>query len=746
MSIYFFQRKPVLHLGIRGCFSSGNEFISLRISGRTSFMFYIDGKFTGDGPSRFPGTNPQYTTYNLRLTEGEHNFTVFMQYIDMETRICDNITDPFFYLELIDQSGNIIPLDLYYKELNGYDVDLSHRMATTFGILEWCYDSTDINNLLANDNEFLSWNKLTPENNPAFNITEDPTRPVLHLYNQISSIKNGILTEEFGYERDCVAARFFLRQLDDCKAPAQGYYYRYDLGAVKLARPCFTLDLPKGTIVEIASCEQLVHDRVNPFLTLTGDLGSNMVHFIASGGVQRFMPLTPLGGRYIELHIVCQDISQLSSVKILEESYYWRTFFDKEPGAFHSNDEKLNRIWQMSVDTLRSCTEDVVTDCPSRERGQWTGDCSVVGLRTTSIAYGDMQVIRKSLLQATLMPDENGIIPCLFPGQRGYFITYSLLWVSGLMDYYMATGDLSLLEATYPAALRFMNFMQQCFEPSSGRLLLNDREVDCGFIDWGYEVISGRMIIPVIGMYYLALQSFVKIQAQLKQNLDASNEQLKIVSSALLNVYDISDSIDDIGYHGAVLLLKTRLFSNEINEKFVEYIKSFVLTCFPNNKDGKRLYSPTIFLKDIITPYFYNFTLWSLMENNEVDFVQSQIKVCWGYMLENGDTTCLEVFDHRWSHCHQWSGCPGWILSCYGLGLFKRYDLGMNHFELDFRPGELSEANGSMPLSDGSVVRINWKKSNDKISYKLNPDKEIYLHYNNKLIVCRENMDTEIEL
>ena len=105
---------------------------------------------------------------------------------------------------------------------------------------------------------------------------------------------------------------------------------------MKLARPCFTLDLPKGTIVEIASCEQLVHNRVNPFLTLTGDLGSNMVHFIANGGVQTFMPLTPLGGRFVELHIVCQDISQLSSVKILEEGYYWRTFFDKEPGNFHN--------------------------------------------------------------------------------------------------------------------------------------------------------------------------------------------------------------------------------------------------------------------------------------------------------------------------------------------------------------------------------------------------------------------------
>ena len=88
------------------------------------------------------------------------------------------------------------------------------------------------------------------------------------------------------------------------------------------------------------------------------------------------------------------------------------------------------------------------------------------------------------------------------------------------------------------------------------------------------------------------------------------------------------------------------------------------------------------------------------MENNEAEFVQSQIKTCWGYMLDNGDTTCLEVFDHRWSHCHQWSGCPGWILSCYGLGLFKRYDLGMNHFDLDIKLGTLTDAKGVIPMPD----------------------------------------------
>ena len=110
-----------------------------------------------------------------------------------------------------------------------------------------------------------------------------------------------------------------------------------------------------------------------------------MVHFTARGGVETFMPITPLGGRYLEVHVVCNP-SEVDNIEILEEKAYWRTFFDEKVGEFECNDGRLNVIWQMGVDTLRSCTEDVVTDCPVRERGQWTGDSAVVGLRTASVA------------------------------------------------------------------------------------------------------------------------------------------------------------------------------------------------------------------------------------------------------------------------------------------------------------------------------------------------------------------------
>ena len=49
-----------------------------------------------------------------------------------------------------------------------------------------------------------------------------------------------------------------------------------------------------------------------------------------------------------------------------------------------------------------------------------------------------------------------------------------------------------------------------------------------------------------------------------------------------------------------------------------------------------------------------------LFESGEADFVLDQYRACWGWALGEGRTTWVEVFDTRWTHCHQWAGAPTW--------------------------------------------------------------------------------------
>ncbi len=86
----------------------------------------------------------------------------------------------------------------------------------------------------------------------------------------------------------------------------------------------------------------------------------------------------------------------------------------------------------------------------------------------------------------------------------------------------------------------------------------------------------------------------------------------------------------------------------------------------------------------LITPFFSHFALPVLWEYDEGEFVLDQYRSCWGWALDQGLTTWPEVFDLRWSHCHQWSGCPTWQLTRYVLGISPRRDLGA--FIFDFAP------------------------------------------------------------
>ena len=82
-----------------------------------------------------------------------------------------------------------------------------------------------------------------------------------------------------------------------------------------------------------------------------------------------------------------------------------------------------------------------------------------------------------------------------------------------------------------------------------------------------------------------------------------------------------------------------------------------------------------------------------------------QYRSCWGWLAEQ-DNTWLEVFDDRWSHCHDWSGCPTWQLSRYVLGLRPRFDLGKNFFEFCAAPCSLPRAEGRIPVAGGGAVEV----------------------------------------
>ena len=161
----------------------------------------------------------------------------------------------------------------------------------------------------------------------------------------------------------------------------------------------------------------------------------------------------------------------------------------------------------------------------------------------------------------------------------------------------------------------------------------------------------------------------------------------------------------------------------------IAYIKKHILNCFPNNLSAPRLSDPAANNPQLITPYFSQYAFQLLIEQGETEFVLDQFRKCWGWALEDDKTTWIEVFDTRWSNCHQWSGSPTWIMSRYLLGLYPRFDLGTNHLECRVSPGNLKQASGKLPLPDGSIVEVSWvRNERGTLDYTVNSSAALQLH------------------
>ena len=362
------------------------------------------------------------------------------------------------------------------------------------------------------------------------------------------------------------------------------------------------------------------------------------------------------------------------------------------------------------MDTYRACTEDAILDCPTRERGQWIGDLVGAGMEIASTGYSDLRLVKRALVQATQCARADGMVAGLCPQQPGYLSTYAAQWVGAVLQYRRLTGDRSLLEDLFPAAERNV--------ASFEAFMSDDGIGDCdawAFVDWGYVRNEG----PADMALNLHINEAVRSMEAWSRELGKADREAHYaclagrIEGIVRRWFDVTipGGWEAVGFQRAALGIRLGILRPFEVRAALDFMKRQMLRCFPNDPTAPRQSDPGMANTRLITPYFAHYSLPPLIENGEMDFVLDQFRTCWGYALSLGITTSLEVFDTRWSQCHQWAACPTWQLSRYVLGLHPRFDLGENHFDFKLIPGSLGRASGTIPLpGDAGLVRASWHK------------------------------------
>jgi len=702
--------------------------VEIRILGASWFNAWLDGEFFAEGPARFHKDFPEYDTYRVKLSAGRHIIAAQIHHLNLTTRMLVNM--PPFLSCLVIKDGKVVPIEWRCTKLKGYEPKV-RRINPQLGWIEWCDTRKNPLHWRSIDFDDTNWQQPAPQETGIGKLKPLSLASVKSFTHKVKPIATGPLAQTFGYEKDDIPARFFLRDLACKKLPAQGVWRRYDLGRVRLARPRFVLDLPAGAIVEFAYSEYLVNNRVSPYITLSAGASCNLDHYVAGGGRQEFFPLTPKGGRFVEIHI----IAEAKKVKFISEEFIERCYHDKTKASFQCGDKLLEKIWKTGIETYRGCAEDALVDNPTRERGQWSGDVIDLGMDIGAVAYSDSRLCRRGLIQCAQCAREDGLVAGLCPGGCAYLPTYSAHWVSGCLDYWQLTGDAELLEELFGPAQRNMAAFEK-FVTEDG---LTDG-LGWVFIDWGYKRNRGPIDIAY-NLCYLNALRHMEIWCKVLNRTDREQHYSKFekqITKIIRKWFDENLTFGQkgwkaIGYHRAAFGLKLGFFSGQTEKDCIEYLKSHILSCFPNDPDAPRNSDPAVRSSRLITPYFAHYAFPALIERGQMDFVLDQYRKCWGWMLGDGRTTWVEVFDTRWSHCHSWAGCPTWQLSRYCLGLTTRYDLGKRHFELTLMPGSLKNAGGSLPLpNEDGLIKIKWQRKSDGLHYQLETPKPIYLHLSEK--------------
>ena len=708
----------------RGKFSLPAEgMVDIQLSGASWYVVWIDGEYFYEGPDRYSAAYPEYQSKKTILAKGDHLIAIQVHYEGIETRILKAI-QPFLKCSVILQASEI-PITWTCEQLTGYD-RTAKRINIELGWMEWVDTRKIPARWQAKDFDDKKWTTPVEVKRDLGTFSQSKIGNVKALEITAKVLAQGKLAERYGYEKDNPSARFFLRDLVCDKLPPQGEWKRYDLSYVMLARPRFVLDLPAGAIVEFAYSETLSHGRVAPWITLSGSDSHNLDHFVASGGRQEFFPMHSKGGRFVEVHI----LAPVSEIKFIEEKFIKRCYYDRLGGDFRCNDELLNKIWRTGIETYKSCSEDALIDNPTRERGQWLGDLGV-GMQIGAAGFSDIRICRRSLVQSAQCARNDGMVAGLCPGGENYLSSFSAQWVTACLNYYRLTGDKSLLEELYPAAVKnILSFQKYLNEWGVGN------DAGWAFIDWGYVPNPEPSDMGLNLHYYLALQSMIRWAKLVNKQEDIpeyerlSQNISKIIQTWLLkNTESGQYKWDSIGYHRAVLGILAGFIPEAKQPEAIAYIKKHILNCFPNNLSAPRLSDPAANNPQLITPYFSQYAFQLLIEQGETEFVLDQFRKCWGWALEDDRTTWIEVFDTRWSNCHQWSGSPTWIMSRYLLGLYPRFDLGTNHFECRVEPGNLKQASGKLPLPDGNTVKVSWvRNQRGTLDYTVNSSVPLQLH------------------
>lgn len=376
-------------------------------------------------------------------------------------------------------------------------------------------------------------------------------------------------------------------------------------------------------------------------------------------------PFRRLGCRYIQLFIASPEVSIIYA-GIRE------TIYPVNVKTYSGKNLLRNRIYQVSVNTLRQCMHEHYEDCPWREQGLYTMDsrnqmlCGYYAFGETKFPKACLDLISKGMR-------DDGILAVCYPAGSDHPIpSFSLIYFVQVWEYFQHSGDLAFIREKYPFLKTLMEtFLSRSREDGLISIFWEKKEY-WNFYEWSCGMNgSERWEQPVydapLNAYLsIALQRLADIARQIQQEEDA----LQYLEIALR----INRALVTEFYNEEVRLFRS--FTNRRQEEYSVLTNSLCVLC------GAAQGIPLDYIQEILSvngtgnstvtvvPSTLSMNSFRFDALLKIDFqraktvVLDEIDRIYLQMLEQGATSFWETlegaddFDGAGSLCHGWSALP----------------------------------------------------------------------------------------
>jgi hypothetical protein len=463
------------------------------------------------------------------------------------------------------------------------------------------------------------------------------------------------------------------------------------------------LDAAAGTIVDGCGFEYMRDGwRQHTYLL------DNTFRYICREGRQTFVSAVRRGLRYLTLTF--RDAARpvrLYAVKMLQSNYPVA-----QVGAFRCSDPLLNDIWTISRDTTRLCMEDTFVDCPAFEQAFWVGDARNEAL-VNYYTFGAREIVERCLrlvpgsaFQTPLYADQvpsgwNSVIP-----------NWTFFWANACLEYYRYDGSLTFIAEMWPHIdFTLRHYLQK--RNDQGLLEHNGWNL----LDWApFEQPREGVVTPqnmILVQTLLNAAEIARIVGQPERAAALGQEATRLREAIDRHLWDESrgayvDCLHKDGRPSATVSMQTQIIAYLCDIPAGERLRRI----------ERYLVEPPASFVPAGSPFMLFFYYEALVKLGRCDLMMADMRRNYGYMIEQGATTCWEMFP--WSeynrnpkmltrsHCHAWSAGPAYFLGAQVLGV-QGVTPGWTRVRIAPQPCGLAWASGSVPLPHDGRIDVSWR-------------------------------------